>query len=76
MQLNRPSAVAAVRALHVCALHGVPENWRARGVRERAICEPLRRRTLDSSTSSLCSVFERAFCARVSVWWRVWSVAR
>eukprot|EP00974_Lingulodinium_polyedra_P050188 4826357-Lingulodinium_polyedra.AAC.1 len=25
-----------------------PENWRAHGVRERAICEPLLQRTIDS----------------------------
>eukprot|EP00974_Lingulodinium_polyedra_P113921 11030239-Lingulodinium_polyedra.AAC.1 len=32
-----------------------PENWRARGVRERAISVPLRPRTVDS-TASLCGV--------------------
>eukprot|EP00974_Lingulodinium_polyedra_P095837 9289518-Lingulodinium_polyedra.AAC.1 len=32
-----------------------PENWRAPGVRERAICEPLRPRAVDS-TASLCRV--------------------
>eukprot|EP00974_Lingulodinium_polyedra_P098046 9504143-Lingulodinium_polyedra.AAC.1 len=31
-----------------------PENWRARGVHERAICESLRRRTA-VATASLCS---------------------
>eukprot|EP00974_Lingulodinium_polyedra_P132390 11221548-Lingulodinium_polyedra.AAC.1 len=30
---------------------GTPENWRAHGMRERAICEPLRRRTVDSTAS-------------------------
>eukprot|EP00974_Lingulodinium_polyedra_P076484 7402899-Lingulodinium_polyedra.AAC.1 len=34
-----------------------PFFWRARGVRERAICEPLQRRTFDSA-ASLCSVFQ------------------
>eukprot|EP00974_Lingulodinium_polyedra_P096059 9309582-Lingulodinium_polyedra.AAC.1 len=32
-----------------------PENWRARGVRQRAICEPVRPRTV-GSTAKLCSV--------------------
>eukprot|EP00974_Lingulodinium_polyedra_P097171 9417532-Lingulodinium_polyedra.AAC.1 len=34
-----------------------PENWRARGARERAIMEPLRRRAVDSSA------FLSRFCA-------------
>eukprot|EP00974_Lingulodinium_polyedra_P076738 7428653-Lingulodinium_polyedra.AAC.1 len=34
-----------------------PENWRAQGVRERAVGKPLRRRTVDAS---LCSVRKRS----------------
>eukprot|EP00974_Lingulodinium_polyedra_P034943 3357026-Lingulodinium_polyedra.AAC.1 len=34
-----------------------PENWRARGVRGRAISEPLQPRTA-IPTASLCSVFQ------------------
>eukprot|EP00974_Lingulodinium_polyedra_P009838 944365-Lingulodinium_polyedra.AAC.1 len=33
------------------------ENWRAHGTRERATCEPLRPRTVDS-TASLCNVLQ------------------
>eukprot|EP00974_Lingulodinium_polyedra_P071376 6906847-Lingulodinium_polyedra.AAC.1 len=42
---NRPSAVAAVRKSHVCAFHARARYWRARGARERVICEALQRRT-------------------------------
>eukprot|EP00974_Lingulodinium_polyedra_P013241 1284386-Lingulodinium_polyedra.AAC.1 len=36
-----------------------PENWRARGARERAIREPSRRRAVDSNASlrSVCETF-------------------
>eukprot|EP00974_Lingulodinium_polyedra_P047151 4521931-Lingulodinium_polyedra.AAC.1 len=40
-----------------------PVRWRARGVRERVICEPLRRRAVDS-TASLCGVFKRYIAMR------------
>eukprot|EP00974_Lingulodinium_polyedra_P110933 10729225-Lingulodinium_polyedra.AAC.1 len=56
MRSHRASVAAAARKMHArapCA------RWfsGARGVRERAICEPLRQRVPDS-TSSLCSVLQ------------------
>eukprot|EP00974_Lingulodinium_polyedra_P132289 11221156-Lingulodinium_polyedra.AAC.1 len=57
MRLSRPCAVAAVRKSHACAFHVRAGVQSARGVRERAVCEPLRRRNVDS-TASLRRVFE------------------
>eukprot|EP00974_Lingulodinium_polyedra_P097297 9429172-Lingulodinium_polyedra.AAC.1 len=44
MRPSRPSIAAAARKSHVCAAHACARNWRARGVRERAICKPLQQR--------------------------------
>eukprot|EP00974_Lingulodinium_polyedra_P128390 11205901-Lingulodinium_polyedra.AAC.1 len=52
MRSNRRLAVAAVRAPRVRAFQAQTEDWSARGVRECAICEPLRQQGVDSTASS------------------------
>eukprot|EP00974_Lingulodinium_polyedra_P088190 8550916-Lingulodinium_polyedra.AAC.1 len=53
-----PSAPAAAGESHIRTTMRAPENWRAREVRERAICELLRPRTVNS-TASLRSAARR-----------------
>eukprot|EP00974_Lingulodinium_polyedra_P103653 10033203-Lingulodinium_polyedra.AAC.1 len=48
MRSNRPSAATTARKSHPRAFHA---NACAQGARARAICEPLRRQTVDSSAS-------------------------
>eukprot|EP00974_Lingulodinium_polyedra_P123837 11188273-Lingulodinium_polyedra.AAC.1 len=57
MWLNRRFAAAAARESHICVLHARTDFGSARGARERAVCEPSRRFSVDS-TASLCSVSE------------------
>eukprot|EP00974_Lingulodinium_polyedra_P036931 3541660-Lingulodinium_polyedra.AAC.1 len=52
---NRRFAVAAVRKPRFRAVQAQANNWSARGVRERAVCAPLRQRSV-GSTASLRSV--------------------
>eukprot|EP00974_Lingulodinium_polyedra_P055648 5352103-Lingulodinium_polyedra.AAC.1 len=49
--MNRPSVATAVCVPRARAFHARAKNWRARGVRERAICEPPWPRTVDSTSS-------------------------
>eukprot|EP00974_Lingulodinium_polyedra_P096816 9382672-Lingulodinium_polyedra.AAC.1 len=72
-RLRRRSIGAAVRKLHARALRACADDWSARGVRERAVCEPLRERSV--STVSLRSVsrperddaVEATFCCRAGL---------
>eukprot|EP00974_Lingulodinium_polyedra_P127034 11200590-Lingulodinium_polyedra.AAC.1 len=57
MRSSRPSIAVAGRKSHARVLPRAPAKWRARGARERAICEPLQQRAADS-TVSLCSVLK------------------
>eukprot|EP00974_Lingulodinium_polyedra_P108934 10543013-Lingulodinium_polyedra.AAC.1 len=52
MRSCRRFAVATARTSHARTLHAGTENWPAHGTRERAICEPLRRRNVVLTTSS------------------------
>eukprot|EP00974_Lingulodinium_polyedra_P094127 9121087-Lingulodinium_polyedra.AAC.1 len=58
MRSNRLSAAATARKSHARALRARDrKTWRAHATRKRAICEPLRPRTADS-TASLCNVLQ------------------
>eukprot|EP00974_Lingulodinium_polyedra_P094195 9127892-Lingulodinium_polyedra.AAC.1 len=46
--VKRRFAAATAREPHARALHARPVFWGAHENRERAICEPLRRQTVDS----------------------------
>eukprot|EP00974_Lingulodinium_polyedra_P045043 4320341-Lingulodinium_polyedra.AAC.1 len=72
MRSNKPFAAAAVRSLRVRASHARSNLlarsifWRARGARERAIIEPLLRRTVDSTATCRAALKQRASSARAS----------
>eukprot|EP00974_Lingulodinium_polyedra_P029966 2886340-Lingulodinium_polyedra.AAC.1 len=62
MRSNRLSTTAAAHELQAFALHAHASFRCARGVSERAICEPLRQQTADSIAS--LEAFRVAFSAR------------